>query len=87
MSDLKQKREKTGLHDAYGTEMYTGDIFKWAQAEGKLVNLLFVVERVVPGGVKYSGGVLTKEEAYYTIIVGNIYDNPELVAQLQPLQG
>ncbi len=111
MSDIKQKREKTGLHDIYGNELYVGDIYKWILPYQDREHYLFVVERVVPGQVECSGWLTTPArtpnpelakqvfeleynsfndlitDSYNLEKIGNIYDNPELVAQLQPLQG
>lgn len=97
MSEVKHKRRKTGLQDIYGKELCVGDIYEWILSYRDREHYLFVVERVVRGHVESSGWptspefpqnsewskqVLDQNERSYNIIkVGNIYDNPELIAK------
>ena len=76
----------TGLRDAHGKEIYEGDIVKW-----KADNLLYAV--IFNWGMFYASVEVCNQETYGGFplhalaeengkdieIVGNIYDNPELI--------
>lgn len=74
----------TGLYDAHGKRIYEGDILKW-KADNRLYAVIFkwgmfyasveVCNQEIYGGFPLHG--LTDDEACE--IVGNIYDNPELL--------
>ena len=74
----------TGLYDKNGKEIYEGDILKW-KADNRLYAVVFnwgmfyasveVCNQEVYGGFPLHS--LTDDEACE--IVGNIYDNPELI--------
>ena len=74
----------TGLKDAHGKEIYEGDILKW-KADNRLYAVIFnwgmfyasveVCNQEIYGGSPLHS--LTDDEACE--IVGNIYDNPELI--------
>ena len=74
----------TGLYDKNGKEIYEGDILKW-KADNRLYAVVFnwgmfyasveVCNQEIYGGFPLHS--LTDDEACE--IVGNIYDNPELI--------
>ena len=74
----------TGLYDKNGKEIYEGDILKW-KADNRLYAVIFnwgmfyasveVCNQEIYGGFPLHS--LTDDEACE--IVGNIYDNPELI--------
>lgn len=74
----------TGLYDAHGKGIYEGDIVKW-KADNRLYAVIFnwgmfyasveVCNEEIYGGFPLHS--LTDDEACE--IVGNIYDNPELI--------
>lgn len=66
----------TGLHDKNGKEIYEGDILCWPKYEGKKNQIRWVVEwnNDRAGWTDWS----PRNEAE---VIGNIYENPELLNQ------
>jgi hypothetical protein len=64
----------TGLLDKNGKEIFEGDIFK----NGSLVRAITVDEQ---HGYRFHFGLdrLTRGDADYGEVIGNIYENPELL--------
>ena len=78
----------TGLYDAHGKRIYEGDILKW-KADNRLYAVIF------KWGMFYASVEVYNKDIYggfplHTLagdekdieIVGNIYDNPELIQKL-----
>jgi len=80
----------TGLKDKNGKEIYEGDILANREVHGD--NFYCVVEYGIDGfnGVTYPGRnhcmplhtIMTYEGAEYNEVIGNIYENPELLSKL-----
>ena len=79
----------TGLKDKKGKEIYEGDILANREVHGD--NFYCVVEYGIDGfnGVTYPGRnhcmplhtIMTYEGAEYNEVIGNIYENPELIKE------
>jgi hypothetical protein len=67
-------REFTGLTDKNGVEIFEGDILGWEQYEGTKHQKRWVVEYNKERGFKSWSSTNNDE-----IILGNIYENPELL--------
>lgn len=67
----------TGLKDRNGREIYEGDIvgYKWQAVRSELL----VVEWSVSDGAYLFGGIRTDYAVKYGEVIGNIYENPELL--------
>lgn len=59
----------TGLHDKNGNEIYEGDIFGWM---GGYIEKVFWDDEI-------SGWNIDKSASQTGEVIGNIYDNPELL--------
>jgi hypothetical protein len=76
----------TGLHDKNGKEIYEGDIFNAGEAPQGDVDMIGVVSWIsVTDGFIHTGWYLHSpwgDHLYpnYLAIIGNIYENPELVS-------
>lgn len=80
----------TGLKDKKRKEIYEGDILANREVHGD--NFYCVVEYGIDGfnGVTYPGRnhcmplhtIMTYEGAEYNEVIGNIYENPELLSKL-----
>ena len=64
----------TGLKDSAGVEIYEGDILRW-------VSIVYPITVNEFHGYRFMYGKdeLSKSYAEYGIIIGNIYENPELL--------
>ena len=69
----------TGLHDKNGNEIYEGDIVKWEPDWVKSFEKPKSVEYRGSGfdPFQYDGG--GEWDALYCVVIGNIYENPELL--------
>lgn len=73
--DLETLSQFTGLLDKQGIEIYEGDILEWISGS-PMVDLDFGT-RVV--SISYSGCNLPTYNERALTIIGNIYENPELI--------
>ena len=70
----------TGLKDKNGTEIYEGDILEVKHLMGRVVGELIFKHGAFlldDGGYSYLGDHLANSE--YIKVIGNIYENPELL--------
>ena len=67
----------TGLKDRNGREIYEGDVvgYKWEAVR----NELLVVEWSFSDGAYSFGGIRTDYAVKFGEVIGNIYENPELL--------
>lgn len=93
--DINTIGQFTGLYDNNGKEIYEGDIIRmvWTDYVGKGKNkipVLRFVENCPPKVISYRNGAFgyVNFEAEwlpilddYCVVIGNIYDNPELLKQ------
>jgi uncharacterized phage protein (TIGR01671 family) len=73
----------TGLHDSKGKEIYDGDVV--CASNGVLQGVViyqapeFIIKRK-PHHKTWSQFILSSEENQFQTVIGNIYDNKELIA-------
>ncbi len=75
----------TGLKDKNGVEIYEGDIVKWESEDYELYNYKIIFENCsyyaesILGNKSMIGGTLAKDRNIYIEVIGNIYQNKELL--------
>lgn len=72
----------TGLYDNNGKEIYEGDIVKWSDKYQPKTILWFLCQ-FDAGNKESSMPLLDLKDKYSIENIGNIYDNPELLANRQ----
>ena len=90
--DIDTLGEYTGLTDKNGTRIFEGDILGYSeQSELRYLNNVrfvvlydnlnacFVVERYVNGNYKLQKRLATFNPSKHLEVIGNVYDNPELL--------
>lgn len=84
--------QSTGLKDENGIEIYEGDIIEWWYSDGEYLNQNGKFEvKMFNGAFRRSND--SDEEALYEFtewvddyyVVGNIYENPELLERIKEL--
>ena len=68
----------TGLHDKHGKEIYEGDIVKGQYGEKEIVELRKFYNYNSEGGCEGFGWA-TETDIEKCEVIGNIYENPELL--------
>jgi uncharacterized phage protein (TIGR01671 family) len=66
----------TGLHDKNGKEIWEGDIVRNSNLGGKIIEIKWDTHFWSAGG---TGLVLSSSEKFGVEVLGNIYENPELL--------
>lgn len=66
----------TGLKDKNGKEIYDGDIIIWSEKRYKIV-----WHEKIAGFVMENNGIERPDIEFDIEIIGNIYENPELIGQ------
>jgi uncharacterized phage protein (TIGR01671 family) len=66
----------TGLHDKNGTEIYEGDIVKWIHQYGDFAP---TIQTSIVEYKQYADGWIGYEVFNQSEVIGNIYENPELL--------
>ena len=71
----------TGLKDSKGREIYEGDILKASSTGGHTGVVEFVDGRFIVNFAKGTGNIiwLAIDRAHLDEVIGNIYENPELL--------
>lgn len=69
--------EFTGLHDDNNEEIWEGDILRWSSTQEPQ---RWVVERTRGGWNPFIDD-MTTDKPYRYIVIGNIYEHPELVRE------
>ena len=71
----------TGLHDKNGKEIYEGDIIKVKMYDGKYENYKIVFRNAEFEAINEddTNFIATDVWNIYTEVIGNIYENPELL--------
>lgn len=79
--DNKTIMQYTGLKDINGKEIYEGDIVKIEDAYASIIfeNQTFKFSGKLDGKLEVSPFYEIDLEDYYIKIIGNIYENPELL--------
>lgn len=76
----------TGLKDCLGQEIYEGDILEFDEYEwGNNINNKFVVRWDEANGEWNAGGGTNSECNEYKRVIGNIYENPDLITPNQTI--
>lgn len=70
----------TDLHDKNGTEIFEGDILRFDYGEIKKVEYSAIEDYYV-GFLPFDGNFEYDNHAHQCEVIGNIYENPELLEQ------
>jgi len=76
--DIKESQEFTGLKDKNGKEIYEGDIVKEEGFDGKVVR---IKEIKWVSNMNIGAGFNHRDDGKYLKVIGNIYENPELLKE------
>lgn len=73
----------TGLKDKIGVEIYEGDIISYKSPVVENTNRFLVCEWLEEDGAFVFGGIKTNYAIRYGEVIGNIYENHELLKEAQ----
>lgn len=82
--DKETAGQFTGLHDKNGKEIYEGDIVKYRDSTGQHIEKVIFDKGCFYAGVHYGSSTRVAPKLIntrITEIIGNIYDNPELLGR------
>lgn len=81
-TDFSEPMQYTGLKDKNGMEVWEGDIIEFDRDEWGGNGNIFVVKWDSKGGAwNFGGGGSWEGDFSFRQVIGNIYENPELLTQ------
>jgi uncharacterized phage protein (TIGR01671 family) len=87
LSNTEQNYQFTGLHDKNGQEIYEGDVVRWKDDTSSIDTTIIYHQAIVEWEDVYVSAHSSKwslsykqgRDLKYTEVIGNIYENPDMV--------